>query len=437
MPKLNFFIDTDSQDINKSVELLKVELGLRDKRQVKALRFLLCNFHSAKGRYILVSRRRQSIQSKELNPQEIKYGSLINCLDKLIGFGYVELIEKGDYSKKKMTTVTSSEKLNNWFKEHNWSNDKIRIKNPLYVTLREPKDSREDKPQYIDYKDTAYSLWLKDELKKYSDLLNHSEITEVDENEDLVKSFNHLTMQRRFIQRHPEKYQNTEFLYSGRMPGAWCNMSSEDRANRLRINGNKVVEVDREASHINAMYEVVTGMPYQDGYPYDLSINSIDILKHIVKNAASIMQSTYNVEDTARIVGRNYSEKANKKNAKEKHIKAYQEYLDFMSANKGLTLSTIINAFLDKHPKVREHYLRGKPYGDLIRGWESDIVFETVIKLTEMGIPTLTVYDSFIVEEQYEATVKELIKNTRYIDRRSLSKDTAKSLGMFSLVDIS
>ena len=57
------------------------------------------------------------------------------------------------------------------------------------------------------------------------------------------------------------------------------------------------------------------------------------------------------------------------------------------------------------------------------------------MKLTEMGIPTLTVYDSFIVEKHYEEVVEDIIKDTRYQDRRHLSQDTVKSLGMFSLVN--
>ena len=122
MPELNYFIDTEYPDMDLSIESLRLELGLRDKRQVKALRFILCNLHSAKGRFLLVSRRKQSIDSKDLNPLQIKYSSLINCLDILIERDYVDLVEKGDYSKKKKTSITSSEKLDNWFKDNNWTN---------------------------------------------------------------------------------------------------------------------------------------------------------------------------------------------------------------------------------------------------------------------------------------------------------------------------
>ena len=134
-------------------------------------------------------------------------------------------------------------------------------------------------------------------------------------------------------------------------------MPSEDREKYIRINGDKVVEVDRPASHINAMYEVVTGSPYQDGYPYDLIIDGVEIPKHIIKNLSSIMQSTETSADTARILGRNYSKKAKEKNAQEKHIKAHREYLAFIKAHRKITLTRIIEVFLEKHHQLREHYL--------------------------------------------------------------------------------
>jgi len=79
MPELNYFTDTEYPDMDLSIVSLRLELGLSDKRQVKALRFLLCNLHSAKGRFLMVSRRKQSIDSKDLNPLQIKYPGLINC----------------------------------------------------------------------------------------------------------------------------------------------------------------------------------------------------------------------------------------------------------------------------------------------------------------------------------------------------------------------
>ena len=72
------------------------------------------------------------------------------------------------------------------------------------------------------------------------------------------------------------------------MAPPWVSLSSDDRK-RLTINGEETIEIDRPASHINAMYDVITGAPYSDGYPYDLIINNSLVPKHIVKNLSSFM----------------------------------------------------------------------------------------------------------------------------------------------------
>ena len=73
-----------------------------------------------------------------------------------------------------------------------------------------------------------------------------------------------------------------------------------------------------------------------------------------------------------------------------------------------------------KHYQVKDYYLRGKQYGDMISAWEADLVFEVVIELTKRGVACLTVYDSFIVQSKYEDLVKELIKKTRFVNRRNI-----------------
>ncbi|WP_197503554.1 hypothetical protein, partial [Candidatus Pseudothioglobus singularis] len=60
---------------------------------------------------------------------------------------------------------------------------------------------------------------------------------------------------------HKHQGENTEFAYGGRMPGPWVNLSSELRKN-ITIDGQPTIELDRDASHLNAMYQVITGAPY-------------------------------------------------------------------------------------------------------------------------------------------------------------------------------
>jgi hypothetical protein len=74
-----------------------------------------------------------------------------------------------------------------------------------------------------------------------------------------------------------------------------------------------------------------------------------------------------------------------------------------------------------KHYQVKDYYLRGKQYGDMISGWEADLVFEVVMELTNRGVACLTVYDSFIVQSQYKELVEDLVSKTRFVNRRNLA----------------
>jgi hypothetical protein len=234
-------------------------------------------------------------------------------------------------------------------------------------------------------------------------------------NGEVEKEYKNLSISRAFI-KHKHHPINGEFLFGGRMAPPWVNLSKEARK-RIIINGERTVEIDRPASHINAMYEVITGKPYQHGYPYDLSVDGRAVPKHIVKHLSAFMQGSSSARGTAIRVGKYYKREASKPGASAQDIDNHLEWLNF---KKGVNSSVIIYMFLHKHSLVRDSYLRGKQYGDKIQCWESDIVFEVVIELVKRGIPVLTVYDSFIVQQSSLSVLEELMEKVKFIDRREL-----------------
>ena len=61
IPKLNLFLDVNMTHLEELIHLLGKEIGLRDKRQIKGLKILLCNMYLRGRRQVLVSRRKQSL----------------------------------------------------------------------------------------------------------------------------------------------------------------------------------------------------------------------------------------------------------------------------------------------------------------------------------------------------------------------------------------
>ena len=408
MPKLNLFLSSDNAHISSSIESLRKDLGLVRKEQTKALKLLLCNLCINANQSIRVSRSRNSLGTKRGNPLAIGFDAFRTALDALDNHGYVTQ-DIGSKLENRQTTIITTTKLNDWFQANGWTEVDIEVFDGQYVKLRLNTDKRSS----IDFADTDYSRWLSSELEKYSYLLNQSSIQLLGLSGEVEKEYKNLTISRTFI-KHKQHPRNGEFLFGGRMAPPWVNLPQEARK-RIIINGEQTVEVDRRASHINAMYEVITGKPYQHGYPYDLSVDGRVVPKHIVKHLSAFMQGSRSPSGTAIRVGNHYKREASKPGASAQDIDNHNEWLRF---KKKVSSSVIINMFLQKHLLVKASYLQGKQYGDMIQCWESDIVFEVVVELVKRGIPVLTVYDSFIVQLSYLSVLKELMDNVKFINRR-------------------
>ena len=421
IPKLNLFLDVNMPHLEELINQLGKDLGMRQGTQFKALRLLLCNMYNQGQRRVMVARTKQSLGGKRYNPLGIGYRSIIASLDALESKGYITQ-ELGSYDEKKRTTMMPTDKLLQWFEDTGWSDEGIDKRVGTYITLRKAKKDN-DKPAFIDYEDTDYSKWLSEEIKKYDQLISNSRIILLNDDGTEDREFKKVKVQRRFI-RHKTQFSNMEFAFGGRMPGPWVNLSSELRQN-ITINGQPTIELDRTASHLNAMYQVITGAPYPyDDDPYHIVVDGYPVPRHIAKNFSSFMQGSKSAIGTAQSVINHYKYKALKvKNPKDKDIKKHEEYIKF---RKKVKPSDIAKAILKKHPKVAENYNNGKVYGDFISCWESDIVFEVVMELTKIGIPCLTIYDSFIVPIQYKELVDNMKDITPYINRRGLPKEVFK-----------
>ncbi|MDG1948113.1 MAG: hypothetical protein P8I49_00460, partial [SAR86 cluster bacterium] len=111
------------------------------------------------------------------------------------------------------------------------------------------------------------------------------------------------------------------------------------------------VELDRSASKLNAMYQVITGAPYpRTDNPYQVEVDGVAVPKHITKNFSSFMQGSKSPKSAAHSVLNHYKRKALEvKNPKDKDIEKYTEYVEF---KKSIKPTDIAQAFLDKHPKI-------------------------------------------------------------------------------------
>lgn len=412
MPKLNLFLSSESPHIDKAVEQLRREIGLTRIEHTRSLKVLLCNLFIYQNKKILVSRRKNKISTTKGNPLKIGANSFISALDALDDLGLIEQ-KKGKKTDNKTTSIRTTEDLLIWFDASNWSYNDIDSFNPQRITLK----LNEDKKVFVDPSTTQFFTWLDFELKKYNDLLNASVICLPTKDGSLEQQRN-ITAHQGFI-KHKHHPKDGELLFGGRLVGrSWVNISSEDRQ-KITINDESTVEVDRQASHINAMYEVATGAPYPSEYgdPYDIVVSERQVPRHIAKNLLSFSQGANTAKGVSQRVGRSYKKKANGDDAKQKDIDNLNEWNRFKKNTPGAKIHKVL---MMKHYQVKDYYLRGKQYGDMIQCWEADLVFEVVRELTNRGVACLTVYDSFIVQSKYKDLVEDLVEKTRFVNRRNI-----------------
>ncbi len=417
IPKLDLFLEVNRQQIKDLSRKLGKDIGLQDKRQIKGFRLLLCNMFVQGQRQVMVSRRKQSLGGKKYNPFGIGYREIISSLDALQKNGYI-IQEKGSHNEGTMTTMESTDKLIQWFNDTGWSDDRIDKRVGSYVTLRESR-KQNDNAVYIDFDDTKYSKWLGERIRQYDQLLSSCRILLSDEDSGLKK----FTIQRQFINQ-PSAFHNMEFAFGGDISSPWTDLPANLRKN-ITINDEATIELNRNASSLNAMYQVITGAPYPaKDDPYDVSVDGAVVPRHIVKNFAFFMQSSRSTKGAAHTIVNHYKREALEvKEPKDIDIQQYEEYVEFKYRVKT---ADIAQAILDKHPKIADHYNRGKTYGDFISGWESDIIFEVVMELTKKDIPCLVIQDSFIVPIQYKDLLDSVKDTTPYIDRKDLHEGAFK-----------
>jgi len=68
IPKLDLFLDVNMPHLEDLTRQFGTDIGLRDKRQIKGLRLLLCNIYIQGQREVMVSRRKQSQFVRPLHP---------------------------------------------------------------------------------------------------------------------------------------------------------------------------------------------------------------------------------------------------------------------------------------------------------------------------------------------------------------------------------
>lgn len=373
---LNRGYDCESEVVDEIVHNLGSEIGLIRIEQRRALKMILLNLYFKQNRKIGVSQSHRMKLPTYMNPRRIGQKSIRTVIDGLSPKYIKHVI--GDVTKGKTTTIQMKEELQIYLHVKGLTFDTVELKTHHATIVL--KDNSKAK-SLIDFEGTIFTKFVKQSLEEYMLLLSKTIIT-YEENSDVVECDS---------QEVKRVFNRNSFQRGGRVVGPWAHLSSVIRKT-ITIDGEETVELDYPASTLNIMYRIKTGRPCPHEEPYPVVVRDIKVPKKYCKKLMNICMNVRNASTASRA----FSEGLNE-----------TERTEFNAF--GVTTGEIHKAISEKHEDVLHHFFKGADYGTWLQFIESELMFTIIKKLTLEGIPSLTVYDSFIVKSSDEEYVKRIM----------------------------
>ena len=390
MQKLNLHLDTskviDPNSLRFNDSLL-APVPTFTKAQLKAFKCILCNVVKYGRNPILFSLRNERNVPKQYNPQQIGHKPLVAVVKKLQSNGLLKLEkgspwytkeDDGDFAERKLSSFIPNEKLTLLAESAGITKESVEETIRRHVVLRDAKEN------LIEYQPTPYTRHIEQLMGDYCDYLNKQRVTLEDEP---IEGF--------FLTR---KYQDCggdgSFLYGGRSFHSFMRLPKEKRA-KIKINGHPTVSVDYPASVPNILYRVVAGKWIHPEDPYEVK----GIPRAIAKQYANIMLNTANKRSTSGAIGKWLNNQATKRE-QEAHTKLLERFRN---------RNAVMDAILERNEPIKNCFFQGKAMGQHYAWLEANLVFEVARYAVRWDIPALTVHDEFIVPEENEDGMNELL----------------------------
>lgn len=195
-------------------------------------------------------------------------------------------------------------------------------------------------------------------------------------------------------------FKDKEAMKDGRHYGAiWQVLPSKARS-RITINGNTVSECDIRSTHPLIAYALsgkdLTELKQQGFDPYRLKqLNHSDSIRELVKASVLMMFNC----NSSLMVKKAIQGKVNK--STELH-QIYKELKD-----KGIGINDIVGWIGSNNQSIRKFFFSGS--WDVFNYHESNIAQRVIEHFTEKGVPVLTVYDSFIIQDSYKDELQDVL----------------------------
>lgn len=304
------------------------------------------------------------------------------------------------------TRIRAAERLVNLFEQSLLDESCIEF-NVLKETVI-LRDGKKKKKKNIEYEDTEGTIRIREDLRAYNNLLQRSSIDipelpgrtlsyVVGSGEDIGKK---KTVSLGPKGKHVHRvFSRGSFEMNGRFSGGFWQQIPRDYRQKIYIDGMATGELDFSGLHVN-MLSLQKGVVIE-GDPYDLGEVVLDTLDAELQRDAvkSLVLVSINAEDRKKA------------------------FAAFRSKNLGTPLAelkdrdlaVLLEAFLAKHPHLDDDLCADKGISLMYK--ESLMAEEIINYFVELGVPIISIHDSFLVQE---CRVKELEDKMKEVSLRHL-----------------
>lgn len=356
---------------NQLFNFLHLEGGYKTEQRRKDFEILLANLFDQTIKPISISLNKNDWKSTRYNNSS--YTTIKELLSILHKKKYIDMKE-GYYfvEGSRMTRISATERLLEYFPEY-----------PTGV-LSKPKELvilRDEKGKLKEYTDTRETWRIRAIL---------SLVNEVNSKADIM--YLQYKLQGALV-----AIFNERFTWYGRLHTKgfrhYQGFNEEERS-EITINGNSVVEKDYSGLHPFLLY-AEEGIQYSAD-PYSI----IDKRPEVRPFLKIILLSMLNAKDEVS------AEKAAN----------YWLFQNNIEREQLLTLGVsrakpFIDKFLEVHEKISHHFCKGKDTGMKIMNKDSKIALDVLNYFAKKNIPILCVHDSFIVQNQYQDELIQVMRD--------------------------
>ncbi len=416
-----------SPEVNKAVDALYIQLSKHKKFRGKSnlrkkhiktvvldlyVRWMTdpqrwTAYHRGEQRYRGLDERYNRLHISEMTPKVVDALKELKFVKTVKGFYQRESPGKQSYCSRMQATPALIALIRD---RHHVTREMIHLAPETECIILRNRNPATGKKEQIDYEDPPDVPRMREELTTYNNLLHRSFIDlpsyPPDGFQESSRKRGRVNFSDKFIKRI---FSNGSWEDGGRFYGGWWQHIPRDERPNIILAGQPVRELDYSALHIVLLY-AQEGLDFwsADGgdayslpdYPLQASPDDVrDLLKQV-------LLISINAENRTKALRAINSE-----------IREDPDRFGWVKRNK-VDLGKLIDAFAARHQPIRHRFFSGS--GIKLQNIDAQMAEGIIRDMTQAGIPTLCVHDSFVVgvphsaklwasmEKHYLATAKLL-----------------------------